>query len=104
VLGRRGDSAAEKNAMSSKTKSVVLTLSLAAASIAAPLGTNSAIAQGLPAANQWQDSRGYYNGYAAPGGPYRTGFGYIYVPGRGILDAPCGLPTSACTNSENGAD
>jgi hypothetical protein len=93
--------------MSSKTKTVVLTLGLAAASITAPLGTNSAIAQGPPTANQWQGSRGYYgyyNGYAAPGGPYRSGFGYIYVPGRGILDAPCGLPTSACTNSENGAD
>ena len=36
--------------------------------------------------------------------PIASGFGYIYVPGRGILDAPCGLPTSACTNSENGAD
>ncbi len=97
--------------MSSKTNSVVLTLGLAAASIAAPLGTNSAIAQGPPTANQWQGSSGYYrgssgyyDGYAVPGGPYRTGFGYIYVPGRGILDAPCGLPTSACTNSENGAD
>ncbi len=97
--------------MSSEAKSVVLTVGLAVASIAVPLGTNSAIAQGPPIADQWQDSRGYYqdssgyyNGYAAPGGPYRTGFGYIYVPGRGILDAPCGLPTSACTNSENGAD
>jgi hypothetical protein len=89
--------------MSSKTKSVVLTLGLAAASIAAPLGTHSAIAQGPPTAYQWQHPSGYYNGYAAPG-PYRTGFGYIYLPGRGILDAPCGLPTSACTNSENGAD
>ncbi|MGA9320578.1 MAG: hypothetical protein WBW06_05905 [Xanthobacteraceae bacterium] len=89
--------------MSSKTKSVALTLGLAVASIAAPLGTNSAIAQGPPTANQWQDSRGYYYGYGVPG-PYRAGFGYIYVPGRGILDAPCGLPTSACTNSENGAD
>jgi hypothetical protein len=89
--------------MSSKTKSVALTLGLAVASIAAPLGTNSAIAQGPPTANQWQDSGGYYYGYGAPG-PYRAGFGYIYVPRRGILDAPCGLPTSACTNSENGAD
>jgi hypothetical protein len=90
--------------MSSKTKSVVLTLGLAVASIAAPLGTNSAIAQGPPTAYQWQDPRGYYNGYAVPGGPYRAGFGYIYAPGYGILDAPCGLPTSACTNSQNGQD
>ena len=92
--------------MSSKTKSVVLTLGLAVASIAVPLGTNSAIAQGPPTANQWQDSRGLsleaYDVRARR--PYRAGFGYIYVPGRGILDAPCGLPTSACTNSENGAD
>jgi hypothetical protein len=85
--------------MSSKTKSVALTLGLAFASIAA----KSAIAQGPPTANRWQDSRGYYYGYGAPGS-YRAGFGYVYVPGRGILDAPCGLPTSACTNSENGAD
>ena len=46
--------------MSSKTKSVVLTLGLAVASIAVPLGTNFAIAQGPPTANQWQDSRGYH--------------------------------------------
>jgi hypothetical protein len=27
------------------------------------------------------------------------GPGYIFVPGKGILDAPCDLPTSACPNS-----
>jgi len=26
--------------------------------------------------------------------------GYVYVPGRGILDESCNLPTSACPNSE----
>jgi hypothetical protein len=94
--------------MSQKTLKLALTFGLAVASLALPLGTNSAIAQGPPAANQGQDYSGsYYGGpsdYAGPGGAYRSGFGYIYVPGRGILDAPCGLPTSACTNSENGAD
>jgi hypothetical protein len=24
--------------------------------------------------------------------------GYMFVPGKGILDAPCNLPTSACPN------
>jgi hypothetical protein len=28
----------------------------------------------------------------------------IFVPGRGIINEPCGLPTSACSNSERGAD
>lgn len=94
--------------MSQKTISVALTFGLAVASLALPLGTNSAIAQGPPTANQWQDYRGpYHRGPyddVGPGGYRGVGFGYIYVPGRGILDAPCGLPTSACTNSENGAD
>jgi hypothetical protein len=26
--------------------------------------------------------------------------GYVFVPGRGILDEACNLPTSACPNSE----
>ena len=88
--------------MSSKTTSIALTLGLAIASLALPLGTNSAIAQGPPGPNQW-DYRGPY-GYAGPGGYRGVGFGYIYVPGHGIIDEPCGLPTSACSNSERGAD
>jgi hypothetical protein len=28
----------------------------------------------------------------------------IFVPGRGIVNEPCGLPSSACSNSERGAD
>jgi hypothetical protein len=28
----------------------------------------------------------------------------IFVPGHGIINEPCGLPTSACSNSERGAD
>jgi hypothetical protein len=28
----------------------------------------------------------------------------IFVPGRGIINEPCGLPTSACSNAERGAD
>jgi hypothetical protein len=28
----------------------------------------------------------------------------IFVPGRGIINEPCGLPSSACSNSERGAD
>lgn len=37
-------------------------------------------------------------GYDAPVGIAMPG--YIYVPGRGILDEACNLPTSACPNSE----
>jgi len=92
--------------MSQKTTSVALTFGLAVASLALPLGNSSAIAQGPPTANQWQGGP-YYQGaydYAGPRGAYGTGLGYIYLPGRGILDSPCGLPTSACTNSQNGQD
>jgi hypothetical protein len=28
----------------------------------------------------------------------------IFVPGRGIVNEPCGLPTSACPNSDRPAD
>jgi hypothetical protein len=90
--------------MSSKTISVALSLSLTVASIATLLGPNSAVAQGSPPPYQWQNQSGYYYGYAGPAGVRSPGFGYIFVPGRGIIDEPCGLPTSACTNSERGAD
>jgi hypothetical protein len=98
--------------MSPKTIRIALTVGLAVASVALPVETNSAAAanrnyrsQGTGAVSHWQDSSGLYD-YAAPGGAYGPGFGapYIFVPGLGILDAPCGLPTSACPNSERPAD
>jgi hypothetical protein len=98
--------------MSSKTRCLALTVGLAIASIALSLQTNSAIAadrdyraQGPGAVNYWQDFTGLYD-YAGPSGGYGPGFSapYIYVPGHGILDAPCGLPTSACPNSERPVD
>ena len=40
------------------------------------------------------------HGYAnAPPGAF-VGLGYVFVPGRGILDEACNLPTSACPNTE----
>jgi hypothetical protein len=96
--------------MSSKTICLALTVGLAVASIALLLETNSAAAadrdyraQGPRAANQWREFNGVYD-YAGPGGNYGPGLPYIYVPGHGILDAPCGLPTSACPNSERPVD
>jgi hypothetical protein len=96
--------------MSSKTICVALTVGLAIASAALPIETNSAAAadrdyraQGAGAVNQWRDFTRVYD-YAGPGGSYGPGLPYIYVPGHGILDAPCGLPTSACPNSERPVD
>ena len=40
-------------------------------------------------------------GYAkAPPGAI-VGPGYVFVPGRGILDEACNLPTSACNSQAN---
>ena len=51
---------------------------------------------------------GYYfgNGYYAPLGQYVPGVstrlihgpGYVFVPGHGILDEDCNMPTSTCPN------
>jgi hypothetical protein len=87
--------------MSSRTLRLAMTLGVAVAAAAVSLAANSAIAQGPPGAYYRQDLRGYYD-HAGPGAI--RGPGYIFVPGRGIIDAPCGLPTSACSNSENGSD
>jgi hypothetical protein len=98
--------------MQSKTICLALTVGLGIASVALPIETNSAAAadhsyraRGYGAVNHWQDSTGLYD-YAGPGGVYGpdAGASYIYVPGHGILGAPCGLPTSACPNSERPAD
>lgn len=35
----------------------------------------------------------------APPGPF-IGSGYVFVPGRGILDEACNLPTSTCPDTE----
>ena len=47
-------------------------------------------------------SYGYYtrHGQYVPGAGDRVirGPGYVYVPGRGILDEACNLPSSTCTN------
>ena len=46
--------------------------------------------------------RGYYtqHGQYVPGAGDRLiyGPGYVYVPGRGILDEACNLPSSTCPN------
>jgi len=45
---------------------------------------------------------GYYtrHGQYVPGAGDRLiyGPGYVFVPGRGILDEACNLPSSTCTN------
>ncbi len=86
----------------------------------------SAVVFGFTAANSsaysWPRSKHYAHSshwrYARPGTVYRApaygtysgpgsygppayayhGPGYIYAPGRGIVDEACNLPTSACPN------
>jgi hypothetical protein len=94
-------------AMSSKNLRLALVAGLAVASAALVAGTNMASAQNR--ADRWTFGPAY-----GPGGPYdAVGPGAyegdysgppIFVPGRGIINQPCGLPTSACSNSERGAD
>ena len=90
--------------MSSKTICLALTVGLATAAVALPVETNSAAAAERDYRVQ-APGTGLYD-YAGPGGVYGPGFAgsYIYVPGHGILGAPCGLPTSACPNSQRPAD
>ena len=107
----------------SKKLCFALAAGLAVASLALPVQTDTAVAAGhhyrasghyraygARAAGQRQALAGLYNyaggrGYA-PGSVYARGYGtpYIFIPGRGILGAPCGLPTSACPNSARPAD
>jgi hypothetical protein len=93
--------------MSSKDLRLALVVGLAVVSAALVAGTNLASAQNR--ADAWTLGPAYPPGGAydivAPGmyvddysGPP------IFVPGRGIINEPCGLPTSACSNSERGAD
>lgn len=100
--------------MSSRITSFPLIAGLAIAALALPVTTHSAVAQDQgyrardgSAADRWREFNGVYD-YAGPGGIYGPGPGfagsYIYVPGHGILGAPCGLPTSACPNSDRPAD
>lgn len=37
----------------------------------------------------------------SPGRWLFFGPGYVFEPGKGILDAPCGLPSSACNDMVN---
>ena len=37
----------------------------------------------------------------SPGRWLFFGPGYVFEPGKGILDAPCGLPSSACSDMVN---
>jgi hypothetical protein len=93
--------------MSSKNLRLALVTGLAVASAALLAGTNMASAQNRA------DRRTFGPAYG-PGGPYgAVGPGAyegdysgppIFVPGVGVINQPCGLPTSACSNSERGAD
>jgi hypothetical protein len=90
--------------MPSKTISLALTVGVAIAAAALPAETNSAAAAERDYRAQGPGT-GLYD-YAGPGGIYGPGSAvpYIYVPGHGILGAPCGLPTSACPNSQRPVD
>jgi hypothetical protein len=90
--------------MSSKSLRYTLLAGLAVAVLAG--NTNLAFAQNR--ANGWtlgpaHGPGGAYD-FVAPGvyGDYSGP--PIFVPGRGIINEPCGLPTSACSNAERGAD
>ncbi len=61
-------------------------------------------ARGVPARSvaSYKPPYGYYtrHGQYVPGAGDRLiyGRGYVFVPGRGILDEACNLPTSTCPN------
>jgi hypothetical protein len=93
-------------AMSSKGLRCTLLAGLAVASVLA-VETNPAFAQNR--ADGWTLGPSYGPGGAydivAPGMYVGDHSGPpIFVPGRGIINEPCGLPTSACSNAERGAD
>jgi hypothetical protein len=92
--------------MSSKSLRYTLLAGLALAATVLAAETNLAFAQDR--ADAWRLGPSYGPGGAydivAPGmyGDYSGP--PIFVPGRGIINEPCGLPTSACSNAERGAD
>jgi len=93
--------------MSWKKLSVALVAGLVVSAAALVAETDLAFAQ------RRADSRTLGSAYG-PGGAYDIVAPGIYmgdysgppifVPGRGIVNEPCGLPTSACSNAERGAD
>jgi hypothetical protein len=92
--------------MSSNNLRLALVAGFAVVSAALVAGTNLASAQNR--ADRWTFGPAY-----GPGGAYGIVSPGVYgdysgppifVPGRGIINEPCGLPTSACSNSERGAD
>jgi hypothetical protein len=104
-LSRSGRSD-EVCAMSSKNLRLALVAGFAVASAALVAGANMASAQNR--ADRWTFGPAYGPGGAygmVPPGVYGDYSGPpIFVPGRGIINEPCGLPTSACSNAERGAD
>jgi len=89
------------------SKSLRCTLAVGVAVVSATLAADIAFAQDR--ADAWRLGPSY-----GPGGAYDIvapgmyGDNYsgppIFVPGRGIINEPCGLPTSACPNSDRPAD
>ncbi len=79
------------------------TVSLAAAGIDHPARHPHAVAAAHPHyLHSNRPLRGYYtqHGQYVPGAGDRLiyGPGYLYVPGHGILDEACNLPSSTCPN------
>jgi hypothetical protein len=96
--------------MSFALSTAVVTAWLAAgpvtADAAAAGGHRHTVAAGHRGHSAWQyrhrfarQSSSPRYGYALPEGAMVMP-GYVFVPGRGILDESCDLPTSACPNSE----
>lgn len=93
--------------MSSKTLRLAVFAGLTVASAVLAAGANLAFAQNR--VDAWTLGPAYTPGDAydivAPGmyvGDYTDP--PILVPGRGIINEPCGLPTSVCSNAKRDAD
>lgn len=89
------------------SKNLRTTLTVAVAVIAVTLAAGVAFAQDR--ADAWTLGSSYgprgAHYFVAPGMYVGDSPGPpIFVPGRGIVNEPCGLPTSACPNSDRPAD
>jgi hypothetical protein len=89
------------------SKSLRTTLAVGVAAVSVTLATGVAFAQDR--ADAWTLGPPYGHGgahyFIAPGMYLGASPGPpIFVPGRGIVNEPCALPTSACPNSDRPAD
>ncbi len=91
----------------------LVTIGLATQSSASPAGNGqhhhskrhlTRPAPSLPERDYFPRPNPGYGGWGyvhqSPGRSVYSGPGYTFVPGRGIVDEACNLPTSACPNSQ----